>query len=172
VEDFPRVVPTKLIITRIGNPHILRMEPLSLAAGCVALVGTVAKVSIQIRSFVQDVREAKCDLDAVRRELDFITGILEQIQAKGAEQTLPERLYCSVSGIVESCGHIIDQVENLLFKYSRRGIKDVVWAHSGQVDMNRLRCSLSAHKSSLGIALDFLNLYVNSSRIFQPELMV
>jgi hypothetical protein len=71
------------------------MDPLSISATCISLVGTIVKTSIVVTGFVRDVRAARSDLDAVSRELLSLKTVLELLADDVADPTsesFPETL--------------------------------------------------------------------------------
>jgi Fungal N-terminal domain of STAND proteins len=144
------------------------MDPLSITATCITLVTTISKVSIQINSFVREVRSARGDLDAVSRELISLKTILEMLSEDAENSTgreLPQSLVRQISGILTNCNGVLEQIEASLQKHAGGGVKrGVKWSLSGRDDVNKLRSSLEAHKSALDIALDMVALYVSLYR--------
>ncbi|KAH6666664.1 hypothetical protein B0J14DRAFT_196824 [Halenospora varia] len=96
------------------------MDPLSITASCIGLVGTISKVGIQISEFVRKTREARGDLDGVSRELASLKTVLE-ILSEDAEtgKGFPISLVKQISGILENCGGVLEHIEKSLQKYTR-----------------------------------------------------
>jgi hypothetical protein len=139
------------------------MDPLSITTGCLTLVSSITKLSLQIHAFVREVRDARGDLDAVSRELQSLKTILE-ILAEDAKDinkgSFPESLQKQISGIVTNCGNVVVQIETCLESHvgTRLGTR-VKWSLAGRGDVEKLRSTLEAHKSALDIALEMLTLY-------------
>jgi Fungal N-terminal domain of STAND proteins len=140
------------------------MDPLSITTGCVTLVATIAKLTVQINGFVREARGARSDLDAVSRELHSLTTVLE-ILAHDADDTarsaFPPSLAQQITGIVKNCGGVVSQIEASLEKHGgefARLRKGAQWSWGGKFDMEQLRSSLEAHKSALDIALQMVEM--------------
>jgi hypothetical protein len=136
------------------------MDPLSINTSCIGLVSSVVKVSIQISDFVRRAREARGDLDAISRELVSLKTLLEILSEDARTgKGFTESLANHISGILKNFGGVLEQIETSLHKHAGAGITPAVkWSQSGRDDMNKLRSSLEAYKSSLDIVLDMLSL--------------
>lgn len=138
------------------------MDPLSITASCLSLVAIVAKTSLTVTKFVRDVRGARGDLDAVSRELQSLSTVLQLLADDTADPEtgpLPGALARQVAGIVNNCTGVVSEIESVLQKHEGTKIsKAARWAAVGQGDMSRLRSNLEAHKSSLEIALEMVQL--------------
>jgi hypothetical protein len=139
-----------------------RMDPLTIATGCVSLVATISKLSISISGFVRDVRGARSDLDTVSRELLSLKTVLELLAEDAADSNasgFSETLRKQVTGIITNCNGVLEEIEGVLTKLGGSRIdKAARWALTGQNDVSKLRSSLEAHKSALEIALDMVAL--------------
>jgi hypothetical protein len=136
------------------------MNPLSITTGCLALLGTVTKVSLQVTSFVRQARDARSDLDAISRELASLKTVLEILSEDAkTEKAFPDSLVPHISGILKNCGVVLEQIEALIRKHAGGGVEPAVkWSISGKDDMNKLRSSLEAHKSALDIVVEMVSL--------------
>ncbi|CAG8957667.1 hypothetical protein HYFRA_00000002 [Hymenoscyphus fraxineus] len=147
------------------------MDPLSITATCLTLLGTIAKVSITITSFVRDVRGARSELDGISRELVSLKVLLESIHRDVNDSTgitFPEILQRQIAEIVGNCALIVEEVQKTLEVYQTKGItKAARWALVGKEKMSKLQASLGAHKSALDIALQLVNL--SSSRDIKAD---
>jgi hypothetical protein len=140
------------------------MDPLTITTTCITLVATIGKVSIQINTFVRQVRDSRRDLDAVSRELHSLENILNILSDEDNDQekqaALPPNLVAQIAGIMSNCGVVLVQIQASLEKHGGGGLrKGVKWTVSGREDMDKLRSSLEAHKSALGLTLDFATQY-------------
>jgi hypothetical protein len=150
------------------------MDPLTIAATCISLATLIGKVGVQLNKFVKEVRDARYDLDSVKRELSSLQTVLEVIaeDASNSDITFPPLLTKQLPGIVDNCVIVVDQIEKLLKKYNGGGLrKGAKWAISGRDDVDKLRVSLEAHKSALDMALEMVAMYVYNRKI-QPTMNV
>jgi hypothetical protein len=128
-------------------------DPFSIATGCVALAGTIVKVSTSITGFVKAFRAARSGLDAVSREL----GSLQTASKNG----FPDTLQRQIEGIIFNCSKVLEEIGHTLEKYDKLGNRRAAeWAFSGCADVTKLRLSLEAHKTALELALDMVQMCV------------
>jgi hypothetical protein len=98
------------------------MDPLSITASCVTLVATISKLSISINGFVREVRDARRDLDAVSRELQSLKTLLEIFSEDVQDSAFPPSLLQQISGILKNTGVVLDDMGQLLGKFSSFGL--------------------------------------------------
>jgi hypothetical protein len=136
------------------------MDPLSIATGCAALIGTIAKLSISISDFVKSARAARGDLDAISRELASLKTLLGLLEEDAQDDSaFPEALRNNISGMVSNCFGVLAEIETLLKEYNAPGTaKSVKWAIDGSKDARKLRVSLETHKSALELALQMVSM--------------
>ncbi|KAF2829155.1 hypothetical protein CC86DRAFT_403806 [Ophiobolus disseminans] len=138
------------------------MDPVSIAAGCLGLVGVIGKVSSTVSVFVHEVREARSELDAVSRELMSLRTILEMLNkdVQGcSKEAFPISLGKTVSGIVINCTVVVEQIDHRLKGHlNQKRVSRVKWTVSGRDDVDKLRSSLESHKGALDLALNVLEL--------------
>jgi Fungal N-terminal domain of STAND proteins len=140
-------------------------EPFSITVACVGIVANVGKASTTIAKFVHKYREAKHDMGMIHRELGTLKLVLQvmaQDTADGKAQDLPDSLSQQILGMLKECDRIIVEIMDKLSKYTGEGIlAKSQWAMNGREEMDKLRSSLAAHASALGIALDMVTMYVS-----------
>lgn len=140
------------------------MDPLSITASCLTLVGTITKLSTTLIVFVKSVRGARSDLDTISRELHSLQTVLELLAEDASDSSknhFPPTLQKQIEGIISNCGQVLAEIERTLEKYKGYGAsKGARWAVSGSDDVTKLRISLEAHKSALEIALEMVAMYV------------
>ena len=140
------------------------MEPLSIAAACISLVGVIGKTTIQVGLFVHDIRESRKELDAISRELSSLSLCRSALANDSASPAagFPLSLADNVLSVVRNCNEVVHEIDALLAKMSVDSIKrKVQWAAYGRKDATTLWLNLEAHKSALDIALDMITLYVS-----------
>jgi hypothetical protein len=136
------------------------MDPASIAAGCVGLVGVIGKVSLTVGEFVHNVREARHELDAVSRELGSLRTILEILRKDIEEfsrESLPSNLGTTISAIVIDCRVVVEQIDSRLKTHmsQKRGNR-IKWTVAGKEDVDKLRVGLETHKRTLDLALNMV----------------
>ncbi|KAF2457299.1 hypothetical protein BDY21DRAFT_38399 [Lineolata rhizophorae] len=143
------------------------VDPLSISALCVTLIGATGRVSVLLDGFVRDVRDARTELDAVARELLSLRTVLSLVSDDCSVETtsmFPETLCQQIEGIVRNCGDVMDQMEKALKKHDGGRVQRAMWwGVTGKEDMRKLRGSLIAHNSALGIALDLMALTLSTA---------
>jgi hypothetical protein len=134
-------------------------DPLSITASCVGIMSGIAAVTARIVQFVGDVREARKDMDGVRRELGSLQLSLSALSDEDNrfgfdnQPALKENLF----GVVVNCGDIVEDIRKLLEDMDKgTAMKKVKWATIGKGNMAKLKLSLEAHKMALDIALDLI----------------
>lgn len=135
------------------------MDPLTIATSCLTLAGTVAKVSQIVRDFMRTAHYARKDLDSISRELHSLQTTLELLaeDTKETSKTIP--LAKQISGIVDNCNSIVQEIEKVLQKHGKGKLVGTKWAWSGKDDVTRLQSILKAHESALELVLEVMNLY-------------
>lgn len=139
------------------------MDPLSIAASCVALVSATVKTSVSVNSFIREVRDARADLDVISRELLSLRTVLELL----AEDTsnpitpFPAPLQKQILGIVKNCNVVVCEIGGVLKRHekSKLGRSGYWTVGGGKADMAKFRSNLEAHKSALEIALEMVAMY-------------
>ncbi|OCK75166.1 hypothetical protein K432DRAFT_178857 [Lepidopterella palustris CBS 459.81] len=146
------------------------MDPLTIAAGCASLIGTIARLSLTISRFVRDMRGARSDMDSISRELSSLKSVLELLEedakegdsGSGHTSAFPETLQQKISGIMSNCNGVLDKIVAVLEKHSINRIdRNARWVMSGREEVNELRSSLETHKTALEIALDMVQLRIS-----------
>jgi hypothetical protein len=139
------------------------MDPLSIAASSFSLAGGIAKASIAIVEFTRDARDAAKDLDAVFKELQALTLVLEPLtralaRARGGGTVFSD-LVQRISSTLEGCLLVVDQINDNVHKYQRDRVwTKAKWVMFGQGDMHKLRESLEAYKMALSLGLHAISL--------------
>ena len=138
-------------------------DPLSIATGVVGLVTAIGKSLFAINQFRQDVSEARRDLLRVAGELTSLRTTIEGLKEDFVDDDVdvPSSLQENVLSIVTSCSKTVNDMEKLLIRLlDGKFRRKIEWATSGKPDMDKLRSNLEAHKMSLNIAIDMLDLSV------------
>lgn len=132
-------------------------EPISIIASCVGIASGITSLLRSITTFIGDVRDARKDLRAVKRELESLQGSLAAFSDKDQFLQLEnmKHLKDNVLGVVENCGKVVGEMRRLVLDMSRGSIR---WATSGKSSMAKLQTSLEAHKSALEIALELITM--------------
>lgn len=131
------------------------MDPLSLTASCLTLIGSVASVSVTVANFVRCVRDARSDLDAAARELQSMVLELIVEDTKDPSKPFPATLCQNVPNITTNCNDTMLQIQSCLKWYEKASMRSSVqWALSGRDDVEKLRSTLTAHKSALELGLE------------------
>jgi hypothetical protein len=111
------------------------MDPLSISATCISLIGIITKTSKTVLELLAD---------------DVVDP---------SNESFPETLKKQIAGIVTNCSVVVTEIEQTLKKHEdSRLSKAAQWDMSGKDDIAKLRSSLEAHKSALEIALDMVTL--------------
>ncbi len=144
------------------------MDPLSITAGCVSIIGTIAKSSMAIRDFVRDVREARRELGATTRhlaELEMTINLIKDDYTPGngesEERHIPESISAQTKTVIGSCNEILAELDALMEKHSpRRHTSPMRWALKGKDEVSALNRQIEAHTRTLAMALEVSTLFV------------
>ena len=141
------------------------MDPLSLSVSCYTLITAIANLSTQVSGFIRSVRNARGDVDALTRELASLRIVLEVLVGDSTDgNNIPEPIEKQLLGVIANCSQVISQIETSLARYAGDGIgAGMKWTITGRDDMEKLRSHLGAHKSTLELALELVNLYCYAS---------
>ena len=131
------------------------MDPFSVSTGCVGLLAAIAQLSIQIRTFVAGVREARHDMDLVSRELTSLSLCLETLRDDSERIKYPAGVQVNLIAVLKNCDRVTQDMQALLEKASSGSLgRRIQWTAVGRDDMDKLRSTLETHKSALDLALD------------------
>ncbi|KAI1125242.1 P-loop containing nucleoside triphosphate hydrolase protein [Nemania abortiva] len=142
------------------------MDPLSITTGVIGLLGAVGTTILSVTSFIRRCREARADLTAVNRELLELQIVLELLRddtAINENDVFPEALRAQVLSIINNCNTIIKQINTVLEKYDASKATPLKWVASGKTEVSGLKMSLEAHRGSLNLALEMINISVSKS---------
>jgi hypothetical protein len=140
---------------------------LSITAGCIGIIGAIAKTSTTIRGFVRDVREARNDLGATARlltELDITINLIKDDHGEGdggSEPQIPESITVQTTTVIKSCNDILAELDTIIDKHNpRRHRTPLRWVLKGKDDVSALNRQLEAHTRTLTMALEISTLFV------------
>ena len=136
------------------------MDPLSLSVSCYTLITAVAALSTQVSSFIRSVRSARSDVDALTQELASLRMVLEVLVDDSTDgSNIPEPIEKQLLGVLANCNQVVSQIETALSKYASDGmVAAAKWATTGRDKVENLRTHLGAHKSTLKLALEIVDL--------------
>jgi hypothetical protein len=137
------------------------MDPLSITAGCVALLGNLASAGLAIRNFIQGYKEAAEDFATITRELVELRTIALTLQRdcdNSSASSIPVELQPQIRTILQNCDAVVLQVQGLVDKYMASGKKGAAkWALRGREDVTKLQVSLETHRNALGLTLGMIS---------------
>ncbi len=145
------------------------MDPFSITAGCVGILGAVAKTSTSIRDFVRNVREARSELGATARhlaELDITISLIRDdhtLNGSDPAQLIPASITAQTTTVIRGCQDILSELDAVLDKYNPKRHRTVVkWAMKGKEEVAGLNKLLEANTRTLAMALEISTLFVLS----------
>ena len=133
------------------------MDPFTITATCVGLIGAIAQLTSQIKSFVSDFRDTRKDLESVTAELQSLSMCLECLHNDYSKESVsyPNSISKSLFAVLQNCEGVTSQMQALLSQISSLSVnKRLQWAMRGRQQMDTLRSSLGAHKGAIDIALE------------------
>jgi len=112
------------------------MDPLSIAASCVALTGITAKIGTEITRFVVRYREFKDDLTGLSRlitELNLALSVLnDDLDPVQGECRVPSSFRPHLTPMLDNCQGILSELQSLFGRYTSRSITmGDVWERQG-----------------------------------------
>lgn len=144
------------------------MDPLSIASASAGLLSSIASLTLTITKFVSSVRNARNDMDGVRRELSSLQLCVEALQndIQDPQIQYPPSLQRSLVDVLRNCDGVTKEMETLLKQSTANSLgKRIKWAAIQQDEMNKLRLRLEAHKATINIALEMVMMYVLNSPV-------
>ena len=137
------------------------MDPFSVSTACIGLVAAVAQLSVQIKGFISQTRDAPAEWRAVITELDSLSFGLHNVGECSKFVELSEAYRSQFVTTAQNCHEVVEEMKLLLDKLSSGGFfKRAEWALSGRDKMLSLKASLEAHKSAVILAVTTTHLYV------------
>jgi len=136
------------------------MDPLSVTAGCLSLLGSVASTASAVTSFIRGCREARGDLTAVTRELSEMNIVLELLRDETEtkdSRIIPEKLRIQIVSILGSCEGVLKKINEVLQRHSGQ-LGAVRWVSDGKGEVASLRQSLEAYRGALSVVLETVGL--------------
>ena len=91
------------------------MDPLSIAAACLSIIGAIDKASTAITGFVRTFRKTRQDLTTISKQLTELAMILDLLREENdgaeADGRVPESLKRQILSVLSNCGAILDQLD-------------------------------------------------------------
>lgn len=130
-------------------------DPLTITSASVAILSNIFALSKQTSTFVLTAKDARKDMDGVRQELSSLELSLLVLQDYDFDKKYPKALQEQLVQVLNNCKHVTVQMQELLDKLSSVNLgRKIQWAFNGRDQMNSLRSSLEAHKSTISLALE------------------
>ncbi|KAK0652772.1 hypothetical protein B0T16DRAFT_455120 [Cercophora newfieldiana] len=140
------------------------MDPLSIAASCLALASGVAKASSVVVEFTRDARNASKDMVAILAELQALGDILTPFTTSlPTISAVPQTLLTRVETILSGCMAVVNEINKLVGKYVYQRNKvfaKIGWSMFGQADVQRLRESLTGYKTALNLGIQVISISI------------
>lgn len=141
------------------------MDPLSITAACVALLGAAGKTSLAIATFIRGCRDARADLASISGELTQLQLVLELLKDDtdiSNDRVLPESLQNQILATVKNCCAVLDSINTLLQKHAGKA-GAAKWVMFGKSEAIGLRMSLEAHRGSLSLVLELVSVFLSKA---------
>jgi hypothetical protein len=100
------------------------MDPLSITAGCVGIISTIAKTSASITHFVRDVRDSRRELSETKQQLAELEMTLNLInddhnrENGNLAKQMPDGIVYQTKLVLDSCRDILVELDGLIVKYN------------------------------------------------------
>ncbi|KAK3386452.1 hypothetical protein B0H63DRAFT_467816 [Podospora didyma] len=136
------------------------MEPISAAASVLGVVSAIASVTSTATRFMRDVRSARKEIVAVKKELSSLSAVLEILADDfndPANTSFPDAVLTQIVEISTDCRRVVTEIGDCF--RSQQGSR-LNWASSGKGTIEKLRADLETHKSTLSVTLDLVSVIV------------
>jgi hypothetical protein len=137
--------------------NIAEMEPISAVATIVGVMTNITKVASAVKTFMGDVRDARTEMIAVRKELYSLKAVLEILEADLGDPNavlLPSDVVAQILRVAKQCDGVVKEIKECLREQGRSGL---TWAYSGKEEIAKLRGNLERHKIMLDVTLDLVS---------------
>ncbi|KAK3323324.1 hypothetical protein B0T19DRAFT_201514 [Cercophora scortea] len=136
------------------------MDPISAVSSVFSVISTIASVTSAVTVFMHDVRGARKEMVAVRKELAALKGVLEILGEDLSDSTnsgFPDSLQVQIVEIAGNCNQVVGDIG----AYVRdQDVSRLRWAASNKAEVEKLRRDLEVHKLTLSVTLDMLSVHV------------
>ncbi|KAB5583144.1 hypothetical protein GE09DRAFT_292061 [Coniochaeta sp. 2T2.1] len=144
------------------------MDPLSVASGCVGIMGAIVKTSSTIRQFVRDVREARGQLSTTAQQLAELEMTISLIEDDHNTETdtvcMPETVTKQTAAVIQSCLQVLGELDTVMDQYNPRSHRaPLKWAFKGKDEVAALNRQLEAHSRTLQMSLEVSTLVTTKS---------
>jgi Fungal N-terminal domain of STAND proteins len=129
------------------------MDPLSITASALGILGTVTALSMTINTFRKDFTEARTEIDRVTGDLNELSMILSRLGSAREIDALPDNLSKDLGGVLKNCKQTVVELEVHLEKSSKKTFRGATWAFSGKKDCLELCRRMESHKLTINTAL-------------------
>ncbi|KAK3902850.1 putative group protein [Staphylotrichum tortipilum] len=143
------------------------MDPLSITAGCIGVIGAITKTWTAIRGFIRDVYEARGYLGATSRhltELDMTISLIKDDHNPydgDSGSQVPECITAQTRTVIWSCHDILAELDAVMEKHNpRRHQAPLRWLLKGKDEVSALNRQLEAHTRTMTMALEISTLAV------------
>ncbi|KAM7217590.1 hypothetical protein V8F06_006974 [Rhypophila decipiens] len=104
-----------------------------------------------------DFQSARKEIIAVKKELSALRGVLEILADDlndSTESSYPDGVVEQIADVADNCRKVVTETGDYVQSHEGSRLR---WAASGKADMERLRCKLEIHKSTLSVTLDLVS---------------
>ncbi|KAK0622031.1 hypothetical protein B0T17DRAFT_309535 [Bombardia bombarda] len=138
------------------------MDPLSIAAGSLAVITTLAKTSCLIKEFVRTYRAARSDLSNLNQEINDLEIILHAIHDAASDETfakaaVPMGLQDQLTTVIASCNGLVGEIFTMLDEY-RSVDRFAHWASIGKKRVKEQVALLEGYRKILDMSLTAIDL--------------
>ncbi len=133
----------------------------------VAAVSAVVLCANVIKTITEFVRARK-DLLAVCNELSSLRMTLDTLcdDLKNPDFEIAPNLENNLNLILNHCNTTVSEIETLITNMLGSALRGKIeWTLKAKEDVGKLRVNLQAHKMSLGLVLDMIDMYVVPSTL-------
>ncbi|KAI0531531.1 ras-domain-containing protein [Xylaria digitata] len=96
-------------------------------------------------------------------ELQIVLELLRDDSAINENDVFPEALRAQVLSVITNCNTVVERINTVLEKHGASISTPLNWVVSGKNEVASLKMSLEAHRGSLNLALEMINISLSKS---------
>jgi len=134
------------------------MDPISAAASVFGVIGAIASVTSAATTFMRDMRAARKEMVAIKKELSALRVVLEILAEDfhdPSNTNLPDSVLQQVVGVAGECRRVVGGIGDCIRVSQERS--GFTWARSGRAEIQKLQADLEVQKSILSVTLDLVS---------------
>jgi hypothetical protein len=131
------------------------MDPLSITASVIGILGAVTTLSIRINDLRETFIEAQADIEHLLSDLNGLSIILTRLrETNDVDHAFPPKLSEDLMGVLENCRKTAIEAELHLERSAKKTLRGVAWTFSGKKRFLAISRRMDSQKQTVNIALN------------------